>query len=777
MFDKIFQFMKKNVFPSFISLLIILLSIFYSYYNLIPHKISGKETSEDKFSTVRALEHIKVISKEYHFVGTPYHKEIRNYLINKLNKLGLKTEVQSQFSVNEKWGGATINHNIIATLKGTGTGKALMILSHYDSAPFASKGASDDAVGVAAILEGIRAFIKSGTPHENDIIIMFSDGEEIGLNGAKAFMEHHPLAKNVGLVINFEARGSGGPSFTLMETNGGNAQMVKAFASAENDVPVANSFLYSVYKMLPNDTDLTMFREIGDIEGFNFAFIDDFYNYHCSTDSYENVDINTVEHQGIYLMSLLQTFKNYDLNDIKSKNDLIYFNFPIIGMIYYPFEWATAIFIIFVILTLVLLIFGLLKHKLKFKKLLFAFIPLFIVLISGIVLSIFGWKLIMNIHPWFNDILHGFPYSGHIYVAAFCFFLVGLFLWIYRIFHKKLNITELAFPIIILWIIVTGFLTFGLTGASFFIIPSYLLLIILYLENFSKLDERLEPAIYSLVLVPSLLIISPFIDMFPVGLKMKALPVSIFLLILMLGTILPLILKWKFNKSLAYLSFIVSIILFSVAEFKSGYNISRPKQNSLNYVYYADENRAYWETFNESLDPWLTKIFGKNPQKGCKADVLLNSKYNSRVNYNTPAPKISIKLPEINVLKDSIAGEYRTLEFEFISQRNINYFELLTTKPIEFHDFSINDHKFNDKFLSFKKGKNSLISYYITEKGEKPRIKFTLEKEIKPQFVIYESSYDLLQNQELKVPPRTSEYIPMPFVLNDQIIVIKKIEF
>ena len=38
--------------------------------------------------------------------------------------------------------------------------------------------------------------------------------------------------------------------------------------------PVASSLLYSIYKMLPNDTDLTVFREDGDIKGYNFAFLD-----------------------------------------------------------------------------------------------------------------------------------------------------------------------------------------------------------------------------------------------------------------------------------------------------------------------------------------------------------------------------------------------------------------------------------------------------------------------------------------------------------------------
>lgn len=75
------------------------------------------------------------------------------------------------------------------------------------------------------------------------------------------------MAKNVGLVLNFEARGSGGPSYMLVETNQGNAKLIKAFNEASPPFPVANSMMYSIYKMLPNDTDLTVFREEGHING------------------------------------------------------------------------------------------------------------------------------------------------------------------------------------------------------------------------------------------------------------------------------------------------------------------------------------------------------------------------------------------------------------------------------------------------------------------------------------------------------------------------------
>jgi Zn-dependent M28 family amino/carboxypeptidase len=57
--------------------------------------------------------------------------------------------------------------NILAQIKGSESGKALLLLSHYDSAPHSfSKGASDDASGVATILESVRAFLYNNSKNK-----------------------------------------------------------------------------------------------------------------------------------------------------------------------------------------------------------------------------------------------------------------------------------------------------------------------------------------------------------------------------------------------------------------------------------------------------------------------------------------------------------------------------------------------------------------------------------------------------------------------------------
>ncbi|GAB7255829.1 M28 family peptidase [Polaribacter sp. OB-PA-B3] len=327
-----------NNFSTIVSTLLILGVIFWSFNSLKPSINASKNTNETSFSLNNALHHLKNISTKTHYVGSNEHKNVQNYIVRELQKMGLEPQIQTQTAINKKWFAATTAENIIAKIKGTNSDKALLLLTHYDANPHSSLAASDAGSGVVTILEGIRAFLAKGTIPKNDIIILISDAEELGLLGAQAFVDEHSWAKNVGLVLNFEARGSGGPSYMLMETNGKNSKLLSEFLATKPNFPAANSLMYSIYKKLPNDTDLTIFRENANINGFNFAFIGDHFDYHTAQDSYERLDRETLLHQADYFTNSLNYFANAKLSDLNSEEDFVYVNFPIIKMLTFPFS-------------------------------------------------------------------------------------------------------------------------------------------------------------------------------------------------------------------------------------------------------------------------------------------------------------------------------------------------------------------------------------------------------------------------------------------------------
>src|SRR5690625_1296012 len=202
----------KN-FRILLSLLLLIVLSLYSFYGLMPRYNEEDLKAADEFSVDRAIEPLAEISKKPHYVGSPGHTEVRMFLLNELRKLGLEPHIQEGFSLNPDSRTLVRPVNIAARIPGSKEGgKALLLLSHYDSAAVPSFGAADAGSGVVTILESVRAYLASGARPENDIIILFTDAEEIGLDGARLFVEEHPWVEDVGLVLNFEARGTGGPS-------------------------------------------------------------------------------------------------------------------------------------------------------------------------------------------------------------------------------------------------------------------------------------------------------------------------------------------------------------------------------------------------------------------------------------------------------------------------------------------------------------------------------------------------------------------------------------
>ena len=110
-------------------------------------------------------------------------------------------------------------------------GRAVMLTAHLDSVA-GSPGATDDGSGVAVLLETARA-LKSGAPLRNTVIFLFTDDEESGLVGAEAFIAHHPWAKEVKVVIGFDAGGLGGPG-VLSATSEDNGWLIRQLAQADS---------------------------------------------------------------------------------------------------------------------------------------------------------------------------------------------------------------------------------------------------------------------------------------------------------------------------------------------------------------------------------------------------------------------------------------------------------------------------------------------------------------------------------------------------------------
>ena len=762
-----------------VSLFLIGFTIFYSFYSLSPSSKIEKTSSLTEFSADKALLQLKEITKKPHFTGSPEHEVVRNYLVSELEKLGLQVEIQEQMAVNKKWRAATNNKNILARIKGSGNGKALLLLSHYDSNPHSSLGASDAGSGVVVILEGVRAFLAKKEIPKNDIIICISDAEELGLLGANAFVNHHPWAEEVGLVLNFEARGSGGPSYMLLETNGGNKKLIEAFQEADTDYPVATSLMYSIYKMLPNDTDLTVFREGANIDGYNFAFIDDHFDYHTVQDSYERMDMNSLKHQASYLMATLNYFADADLQNLKSDMDYVYFNFPYFGLVFYPFLWVIPMFVACAVLFLVVLFMGVLKKKLTVKGIVKGFYPFLASLLTSAALAFFGWKLLLKIHPQYQDILHGFTYNGYYYIAAFVSLTLALCFWFYKGYFAKRSKQDLLVAPLFFWLVINGLVTFYLPGAAFFILPVVILLAILFVAQFSvsKVDTLL---LFTLFSIPVLIIFAPLVKMLPVGLGLKMLVVSAVFTVLLFGFMVPVFQQYKDHKKLSPVFLLMGLMALISASVFSSYSVDRKKPNSVLYVFDSNKNEAYWASYNIETDDFTKQFLGENPSKGSYDENTTASKYRTNIQLHAKATIINLEKPVISIVSDTIIGADRKLVLRIESPRNANKVELLAKIPIQFKSFMVNKEPLkndtNGQYVFFVE-KGTIMNFYRTSKDEIIEIEFVVDKNQVMDIDVLEAKYDLFTNPQFKIRPRTEMMMPTPFVLNDATVIKTNLKF
>ena len=271
-------------------------------------KPPGAAPSEFSGERARALLQRLVGDDVPHPLGSSANARVRERIVAALRGMGLTPQLQSGVMVCSNDDGACgMPTNILARIEGSDTGSdhAVLLAAHYDSVA-AGPGASDNGAGVAAVLE-IARILQLLPRARQSIILLFEDGEEAGLLGAEAFVQHHRWASTVSAAVNLDARGTSGPSL-MFETGSANRWLMRLYSAAIAR-PLTNSVYYAVYKRLPNDTDFTVFKAAG-YQGFNFAFIGDVAHYHTPLDNVLHADAGSMQHQGDNALSTLLALAN-----------------------------------------------------------------------------------------------------------------------------------------------------------------------------------------------------------------------------------------------------------------------------------------------------------------------------------------------------------------------------------------------------------------------------------------------------------------------------------
>ncbi len=622
------------------------------------------------FSAERAMAHVERMATRPRPAGSAQHDLVRDDLVAALGTLGLPVERQV---ATVQQGTTAVRaarvENLMVRLTGTASTGAVLLAAHYDSVP-AGPGAADDGSGVATLLEATRA-ITAGPALPNDLIVLLTDAEEFGLLGAQAFVEQHPWAKDVRMVLDFEARGTSGPS-QMFETSAGNGAVVAEWASLVPR-PSGSSLTYEVYKRLPNDTDFSMFKKLG-TAGLNFAFVGNWERYHTPRDSPGNLDRGSLQHEGDAAVVLARRFGAMDLAALQSR-DAVYFSLPLVGVAPH-YSTLLALPLAVVAAGLFALAFVIARRR---RETSIGGTVLAVIVYAAFVAAagLLGWRsgrLAGLLHarwlPEGNVLMSGW------YAATLVGTIATVWLALYALLRKKFDAHSIAFAALAVFVIGTLATSWFVVGASFVLLWPLVggVLAAMALRAGWDVPAGAGPVracVISLAAAPAVLIVWPLVYMLfdAMGLARESGAAIGALAALGLGalSIQTEVIAQGRRWWPAAIAAVVTIACLAVAVTETGYSSRDPRLVNLLYVVDTDARTAQWtgQTIPRGVpqdrpragwpDPWLRQYLGTAPRTG-RPDALVqpwSSVHGTPGFLSADAPVVDLPAPQASLVSST----------------------------------------------------------------------------------------------------------------------------
>nr|QEO74493.1 acetylornithine deacetylase [uncultured bacterium] len=774
--------MEKNISPappkgealkSLLLLLCLVAAAVVAVMRQSPPSPADAAAPPTEFSSARAMGHLRAIARRPHPVGSDAHAEVRSHILGVLSALGANPEVQQTTAVSRKANSplrAGTVHNVIARLPGTNNTGAVIVAGHYDSVG-TSSGASDDGAAVAAMLETARA-LKAGPPLRNDVILLFTDAEEVGLLGAEAFVREHPLAKGLGLILNFEARGSRGPSI-MFESSPRNGRLIEEFGRAA-ERPIATSFSYEVYKRLPNDTDFTVLRETG-AAGLNFAYIDDYTHYHTPLDDAERIDEGSLQHHGSNALSLTRHFGNLDMRG-EAAGDAVYFDLLGLLLVRYPAALAVVLAALTAALFVGVAVLGFRRGLLSWGRLLGASAGFLLCPVAAAVGVSLAWWAVTLVHGNYRLMPLGVPYNGHLYLVGFAALTVCLTSALIAVFARKLGAANAALGALVWWLILTAVTAVLLPGGSYLFSWPLLFSLVGAGYYFYSRPEGALPAKLLAVLIltpmPAVVLLAPTIYHLGVALPLMMSGALMILVALAMGLLVLQVAAvarvsgWVLPAA----SLLVFLGLLIAGGLTSDFNERRPGLNSLFYGLDADSGRAIWGSADAAPDSWTARFLtGDSGPAAAEFLPLASNKF-----LGGPAPAAPLPAPEITLLGDQPDGGDRRLRLRVTSPRRASIISLYIDRGTEVRGLSVNGKRVEAPAAPAR-SPWAFRYFALPEEG------IELEIGLKPgqplRIKAVDQSYGLPELQGAPVGARPGSLIPAPYQFTDSTLVSRTFTF
>ncbi len=751
---------RASVLESLLTFLVISLLTILALRSLVPPSPVPANAAMNAFSAERAVEHLKVIAREPHPTGSAENARVRTYIVDQLKSLGLEQQVQKAVSSTTwDYGGAPYGsgtvQNVMARLQGTNSRGALLLMAHYDSVA-TGPGAADNGSGVVTLLETLRA-LRSGAPLANDVMVVFTDGEEDGGLGAQAFVDEHPWAREVSLAVIADSGSCGRVGLGVSSHH--NGWLVREFTKAVPH-PLAASVSDETSKLSggsANGDHLPLYSKGIPVLALGAAGCPT--TYHTAQDNPGTLDRRTVQDLGEYELRLARHFGNLDLKHMQ-ESDVIYFPF-LERMVVYPVAGVLPLVVLTLLVFLSTVFLGFKRNRLTPLGLALGFLVwAAAAFVAGVSIA-FLYRALLSFHLVNKSFASA--YNAETYALAFVSLAAAITSGLYVAFQRKISYANLntgAF----LWSAALMTVTYVFAPRITYLVmwPLLFALISLLLDfafegSGSKTLKLVKllcavPAIVLLALLIGYMVISPGDDLSQALLIVGLLTALTLTLLAPQLEVMTAHIKWLLPAACV----LAAIGLTAFGAIGSGYDAAHPKPDSMSYWFDYDAGKASWISFDERPDSWTSQFLTGQVETD-KVGIFGSADGDAVL--KASAPRVELAAPVVKTVEDSTAGGERILRFHITSLRQARILWVIVRKVSVIHA------TLDGRHVQVGEGDARNKLWGIIYVGLPPKgidLQLTVKALDNPELTVTDQSDGLPDVPGFRINPRASDKMPSP---------------
>ncbi len=610
----------KSRLPALFSFLLLCVGAFTCGYMVrFPPDPVDANAKPSVFSASRAKEHIQRIAGSPHPSGTPQAAQVRSYVTGRLKEWGLSPEQQESTEVLP---GQDSPHlagrvsNISATIPGRSPTGRVFLVAHTDSVA-SGPGASDDGLGVGSLLE-IGRQLTAGPKPRNDVVLLFTDAEEIGQLGARAFVRGIGRAdRDRDVVINLDARGTSGRA-VMFETGEHSSALVGALRGTP---PVATSLSDEIYGLLPNITDFTHFRAAG-LTGLNFAVIGGSARYHGPEDDIDHVDLGSLQDMGTTALSATRELAAMDLNTVATAPEATWFNVGPL-LVHYPMGAVLPLALAALAALAAAAWYARRRRALRVRAAASAALTFPLVLVVTAGFGWVAWQALLFFRPSYGLFHQGDPYRTGAAVTGLLLTAAAI-AWLWLVLVRKRATALETTAAIAAWLVLFALSSAVLLPGAAYVFTWPALFAAAGLSVAARLPEESawRAAVLAVPALPGVVLLVPLVVLlFPaLGLASAAAPLAL-LPMAAAALLLPLAETVRTVRQRRVLACGLAVALLGTA--LVGVNgavdvtdAEHPRPASLLYSVDVNRKRAHWVSSDAAPDPWVTHYTGTRRTTG-----------------------------------------------------------------------------------------------------------------------------------------------------------------